>query len=480
VVNVTLRSGTNDWHGSAFEFHRNENIQARQVFASTKAPTTYNQFGGTLGGPIAKNKMFIFGDYQGSRDHLGQVNLRRIPSVPFRAGDFSAESEKVYDPLTGNPDGSGRTAFANNQIPNSRISPIAKSIVGFINQPTGPGQVNLDQNSVRIKNIDAFDVKYDWVVSDAGRLTVRYSYQEAEVLDCGLYGPNCGIYGGPRNNGLLGTGPARTQSPMISYSHIFSPTFIWEGRFGIVRNRNDAINADAGLKTSEEIGIPGVKIDEWTSGLTEIRINGFDRPVVGFSPSLPWARSVTFFGIVNNFTKTLGNHIVRFGMDVRRERNDLLQTQTFNPRGRFEFEQEQTGTLEDNSRGRANAFASFLLDRPDTNGRDIAVQFPARRELIWNWYAQDKWNVTPKLTLDIGLRWEAELASHPRFPGGYSNYNYFNNTLELAGIGSNDIANGVRDDWVGIAPRLGIVYRLNDKTVVRTGYGISYIPRRMG
>ena len=299
VVNVTLRSGTNDWHGSAFEFHRNENIQARQVFASTKAPTTYNQFGGTLGGPIAKNKMFIFGDYQGSRDHLGQVNLRRIPSVPFRAGDFSAESEKVYDPLTGNPDGSGRTAFTNNQIPNSRISPIAKSIVGFINQPTGPGQVNLDQNSVRIKNIDAFDVKYDWVVSDAGRLTVRYSYQEAEVIDCGLYGPNCGIYGGPRNNGFLGTGPARTQSPMISYSHIFSPAFIWEGRFGIVRNRNDAINADAGLKTSEEIGIPGVNIDEWTSGLTEIRINGFDRPVVGFSPSLPWARSVTFFGIVN-------------------------------------------------------------------------------------------------------------------------------------------------------------------------------------
>ncbi len=478
VVNVTLRSGTNNWHGSAFEFHRNENVQARQVFAATKAPTTYNQFGGTLGGPIAENKMFIFGDYQGSRDHLGQVNLRRIPNMPFRSGDFSGESRKVYDPLTGNPDGSGRTAFANNQIPDSRVSPISKRIIGFINPPTGSGRRNLDQNSVRIKNIDAFDVKYDWVVSDAGRLTVRYSYQEAEVLDCGLYGPNCGIYGGPRNNGFLGTGPARTQSPMISYSHIFSPTFIWEGRFGIVRNRNDAINADTGLKTSEEIGIPGVNIDEWTSGLTEIRINGFDRPVVGFSPSLPWARSVTFFGIVNNFTKTQGNHIIRFGMDIRRERNDLLQTQTFNPRGRFEFEQGQTGTREDSKRGIANSFASFLLDRPDEHGRDIAVQFPARRELTWNWYVQDKWNVTPKLTLDLGLRLEYDRASTPRFPGGFSNYNPFNNTLEQAGIGSIPLNMGVRNN-TGWGPRLGIAYRLNDKTVIRTGYGISYIPRRM-
>jgi len=482
VVNVTLRSGTNELHGSAFYFHRNENVQARQVFASTKAPTTYNQFGFTLGGPIKKDKMFIFGDYQGSRDHLGQVNLRRIPSNPFRAGDFSSESDRVYDPATGNAaTGEGRTPFANNQVPASRISPIANSMIGFLNPPNvagaQSGSPNLDQNSVRIKNIDAFDVKYDWIVSDAGRLTFRYSYQEAEVIDCGLYGPNCGIYGGPRNNGFLGTGPARTQSPMISYTHIFSPTFIWEGRFGIVRNRNDAINSDQGLRTSEEIGIPGVNIDEWTSGLSEVRINGFDRPVIGFSPSLPWARSVTFFGVVNNFTKTMNNHVIRFGMDVRRERNDLLQTQTFNPRGRFMFEQGQTGTPDDTNRGIANAFASFLLDQPNQSGRDIAVQFPARRELTWNFYVQDKWQFSQKLTLDLGLRYEYERASRPRFAGGYSNYNPDNNTLELNGIGANPFANGLGAS-PGLGPRLGLAYRLDDKTVIRTGYGISFIPRR--
>ncbi len=483
VVNVTLRSGTNQVHGSLFHFHRNENMQARQVFASGKAPTVYNQFGGTLGGPIKKDKMFLFGDFQASRDHLGTVAQPRIPTMPFRAGDFSAESARIYDPATGDSSGAGRTAFANNTIPTARISPIATAINGFISAPNRPGNAgdrNFEQSQVRVKNIDAFDLKYDWVVTDNGRFTLRYSRQEAEVTDCGIYGPNCGIYGGPYQGGFNGSGPATTQSPMVSYSQVFSPTFVWEGRFGIVRNRNDAINADQGLTTSADIGIPGVNISEWTSGLTDIRINGFDSPVVGFSPSLPWARSVTFFGITNNFTKTTGNHVIRFGFEMRRERNDLLQTQTFNPRGRFSFERGQTSTVEDTNRGIGNAMASFLLDVPNQFGRDIDVQFPTRRELIWAGYVQDKWQISPKLTMDLGLRWEKENASNPRFAGGYSNYNYLNNTLELNGIGGRPFDNGLQDANLGLGPRIGFAYRLDDKTVIRTGYGISYINRAMG
>ncbi len=487
VVNVTLRSGTNDFHGSVFAFHRNENAQARQVFATNKAHTVYNQFGFTAGGPIVKNKMFIFGDYQGSRDHLGEVELDRIPTSPFRIGDFSGESATIYDAATGDARGRGRTAFTNNIIPLDRISPISNAMVGFIPQPNRPGPIgsrNQEIPIVRIKNINAFDVKYDYVVSDAGRLTVRYSLQKATVTDCGLYGPNCGIYGGPRNNGFSGSGPARTQSPMISYSHVFSPTLVWEGRFGIVRNRNDAINADSGLRTAEEIGIPGVNVNEWTSGLSEVRIDGLDRPLVGFSPSLPWARSVTFFGITNNFTKTHGNHITRFGFEVRRERNDLLQTQTFNPRGRFTFSRGQTACAGDctgpnQSLGIANAFAAFLLDRPGGHGRDLDVQFPTRRELILAGYIQDKWQLSSKLTIDFGLRVERENPSRPRFAGSYSNYNPLTNALELNGIGGRPNDNGVRSD-LGWGPRIGISYRLNEKTVVRTGYGISFINRIMG
>ncbi len=487
VVNVTLRSGTNEFHGSAFAFHRNENAQARQVFATGKAHSVYNQFGFTAGGPIVKNKMFIFGDYQGSRDHLGEVELDRVPTVPFRSGDFSGEAATIYDPNTGDSTGAGRTAFTNNVVPDSRISSISRQMIDFTPLPNRGGSIgsrNQEIPIVRIKDINAFDVKYDYVVTDNGRLTVRYSRQEATVTDCGLYGPNCGIYGGPRNNGFSGSGPATTQSPMISYSQVFSPTFVWEGRFGMVRNRNDAINADSGLTTSQDIGIPGVNINEWTSGLSEVRIDGLDRPYVGFSPSLPWARSVTFFGITNNFTKTQGNHIIRFGFEVRRERNDLLQTQTFNPRGRFTFDQGQTGCRADcngpnTTQGIANAYAAFLLDQPDGHGRDLDVQFPTRRELIFASYIQDKWQVNSKLTMDLGLRLERENASNPRFAGNYSNYNPFTNSLELNGIGGRPNNNGVRND-LGWGPRFGIAYRLDEKTVIRTGYGISFINRIMG
>jgi len=371
--------------------------------------------------------------------------------------------------------------FANKQIPASRISPISSRILAFIPAPNinaPEGQINFDRNTTREKSLNAFDVKYDWVITDNDRLAVRYSFQKANVFDPGLYGPNGGIYGGPHGGGFSGSGPARTQSPGLTFSKVLSPTFVWESRFGIIRNRNDAINQDRGLKTNEEIGIRGANLDEWTSGLADIRISGYTTPLVGFSPSLPWARSVTSFGFVNNFSKTFSTHIVRFGMDIRRERNDLLQTQTFNPRGRFEYGSGQTGDAADTRRGFSNAFASFLMDVPNTSGRDLPIQFPTRRELNYNVYIQDKWQASPKLTIDLGLRYEIQKAGRPRFAGGYSNYNYFNNTLEIAGIGANPIDMGVNTNYDNFGPRAGIAYRLNERTVVRTGFGISFIPRR--
>jgi hypothetical protein len=478
VTNVTLRSGGNDFHGSLFHFHRNENIQARNTFGVTKAPTVYNQFGGTFGGRIIRDKLFFFGDYQGSRDHLGQVNRGNIPGAAFRNGDLTG-GNTIYDPATGTSAGVGRTAFPGNIIPSSRISPIARRILNFVPLPNlaaPEGQINFSQNSVRIKTLDQADGKVDWVMSDNDRLAVRYSIQKAVVDDPGLFGEG-GIYGGFRNGGFAGSGPARTQSAGITYSKVLNPTFVWESRIGVVRNRNDAINADRGINRSEEIGIRGANLDEWTSGLSEVRINGYSSPLVGFSPSLPWARSVTSFGIVNNFSKTFTKHIVRFGMDVRRERNDLLQTQTFNPRGRFDYAPAQTGDVADTRRNFANSFASFLLDVPNLSGRDLPFVFPARRELTWNFYFQDKWQLSSKLTLDFGLRYERERGSRPRFAGGFSNYNPANNTLELAGIGSVPI--NIADANNNFGPRFGIAYRVNDSTVVRTGYGISFYPRRM-
>ncbi len=478
VTNVTLKSGTNDFHGSLFEFHRDNRLQAKNVFASSVPHTVYNQFGGTFGGRVKKDKLFFFGDYQGSRDVLGNSNLPTIPTLPFRSGDLTESPTIIYDPSTGNPDGTGRTAFLNKQIPSNRISPIAQRILGFIPAPTRPGlNTNFEKPTSQSKVIDQFDTKIDYVIGANDRMFVRYSYQRANSFDPGLYGPNGGIYGGPHNSGFQGTGPSRNQSPGINYSHIFSPTLVTEVRFGIVRNYNEANNIDRGLTTSRDIGIPNVNLDDWSSGLTEIRVDGYDAPLVGFVNSLQWKRSVTNFDWVNNWTKTKGTHVIKWGFDLRRERQDLLQTQVFNPRGRFTFTAGPTSRNGDSQTGFGNSFAAFLLDQPNQIGRDLAIIFPARRNTIYNLYFQDKWQVTQKLTMDLGLRWEYWPSSTPHYPGGFSNYNYFNNTLELAGIGQipNDL--GIQNRPKSFAPRFGLAYRFNEKTVFRGGYGISYLPR---
>ena len=171
-------------------------------------------------------------------------------------------------------------------------------------------------------------------------------------------------------------------------------------------------------------------------------------------------------------------HIIRFGVDFRRERNDLLQTQSFNPRGRFEYGAGQTGDAGDTQRGFANSFASFLLDQPSRSGRDLPIQFPTRRERNINFYIQDKWQVSSRLTLDLGLRYEIQFSGRPRFAGGYSNYNPFNNTLGLAGLGDIPFDLGVKTHYTNFGPRIGLAYRPTEKWVVRSGFGISFIPRR--
>ena len=480
VVNVVMKSGTNDYHGSLFEYHRDSDLQARNVFASTVPHTVYNQFGGSAGGRIIRNKLFFFADYQGSRSLDGQIALPTIPTMPFRAGDLSAALPTIiYDPATGNPDGTGRQPFANSQIPTSRISPIATQYLSFLPPPNRPGlATNFQEATDQKKNIDQFDVKIDYVIGSRDRLFVRYLYQQATVTNPGLYGPGLGIYGGPSNSGFDATGPSRNQSPGITYSHIFSPTLIMEARFGIVRNRNSATNVDTGQNLSQKLGIANANLgDVWTSGLAEVFVNGYDTPMIGINGCLPWRRAVTNFNYVDTFTKTKGTHVIKWGFDIRRERQDLLQTPIFSPRGRFTFSPGPTSLNGNSATNFANSFAAFLLDQPSSVGRDLAIIFPTRRNTIYNLYFQDKWQVTQRLTVDLGLRWEYWPATTPEYPGGLSNYIPSNNTLQVAGEGSVPLNLGIKNHLLDFAPRLGVAYRLNEKTVLRAGYGLSYLPR---
>jgi Carboxypeptidase regulatory-like domain len=479
AVNVIMKSGTNSFHGSLFEYHSNNALQARNVFDTTGATphAVHNQFGASAGGHIIRDRLFYFADFQDSRDLVGQLATPTIPTMAMRTGNFAESPTVIYDPATGNTaTGANRTPFANQTIPDSRISSIFKQYMSFLPPPTTSGLANNVQVATdQSKDIDAIDTKIDFVISSSDRLFFRYSLSHINVTNPGLYGPGLGIYGGPSNGGFDATGPSLNQSPGINYNHIFSPTLVTELRLGVVRNRNDATNVDTGMNLNQKLGIPNGNLGSfWTEGLAEVFVNGYDTPMIGVNGCLPWRRSNTNFEVANNWTKTKGTHIVKWGFDGRYEQYFLLQTATYSPRGRFTFAPGPT-TLNASgiTNSFANSFASFVLDQPNSVGRDLEAVAPTRRTTILNLYFQDKWQVSSRLTVDLGARWEDWLPSHPQFPGGSSNYDPSNNTLLLAGLGKIPLNLGVKNYVRNVYPRLGFAYRLNDKTVVRGGFGMS-------
>ncbi|MBI4874175.1 MAG: TonB-dependent receptor [Acidobacteria bacterium] len=471
VVNVSFKSGTNEFHGSLFEFNRVSRTGARNTFASGKAVTTFNQFGGTLGGPIRKNKTFFFADYQGIRDRRGDFGRWTIPTQDFRAGNLTAATSTIYDPATGTADGRGRSPFAGSQIPAARISPLARKILGFIPAPVSPSiTYNYEKATVRSKDTESTDAKIDHKFSDNDTLMYRLSMQRATISDPAIYG----IYGGLK--GFAGTGKQPSYNTALNYTKIFSQKMIAEFRFGVMRYRNDAQQEAYGKKTSDEVGIRGVNLDEFTSGMTGVDIDGYSNPVVGFSASLPWVRAETNFDLVSNWTRLQGNHTLKVGVDIRRNRDDLQQTQTYSPRGSFRYRAGPTALNGDPRTSFGNSFAAFLLDLPNEVGRDLPGIFPTFRQTQLFTYVQDKWQVSPKLTLDFGLRHELYVPPTAQWPGGFSNYNPDTNSLELAGLGSIPKNMGLQNDFRNFAPRVGVAYRMNQLTVIRGGYGVTVDP----
>ncbi len=473
VTNVILKSGTNNWHGSVFEFNKVAALASKNYFLLKTPPLTYNLFGGTFGGRIIRNKMFFFGDYQGLRDResaaAGNITM---PTVAYRNGDFTAASTKIYDPNTGAADGTGRTAFPNNLIPANRISPIATKILSFLPAPILPGfSGNYPYSVNQAKDTNQFDTKIDYQINANNSLVFRYSYQEPKITVPPVYG----IIGGPGNGAFAGTGTSRSQSPGLSFTHVFGPSLITETRFGISRVRNDVSQTDYGKTTARDIGIGGANIDGWSSGMSSIVINGYDSPMVGYSASEPWRRSQTNFQITHSWTKLRGNHTFKWGTDITRVRNDLLQTQTFDPRGKFLFANGQTSTP-GQANSSANAFAGFLLDVPNQVGRDLYVEFPTIRQSYYYFFGQDKWQVSRKLTVDIGLRYELWPAATSHYNAQFVNYNPSNNSLLIGGVGGNPKNLGIQASK-HFVPRLGAAYRVNEKTVVRAAFGISYLFR---
>ena len=506
VTNVILKSGTNAFHGAAYEFNRISALAAVPFFQNTsitpKASTTYNYYGGDVGGPILRNKLFFFGDILRIDDSRGKFDNLTVPRDDFRGGNFQAVAPAtcaasnvgctIYDPYqttdathatlaldaSGNPipvAPASRTTFPSNIIPASRFSPLALKILALVphtDVPTPGLSSNYQQTTRFLKNTTAFDSKFDFNRKDNDRFAFRFSRAVQSLNDQPIFG----LAGGPKGGGFQGTGEQHIQSGALNHTHVFSPSLIAETRVGVSHYRNVARNSDYGSKASDALGITGANLDAFTSGLTGIDIqNGFSSPMVGYSASLPWDRGETNINAVTNWTKIHRNHTFKWGVDVRRLRDDLVQAQTFSPRGVFRFGTSTTATPT-SATSRGNNFAAFLIDAPTEVGRDISVISGSWRETEFFSYGQDKWQPTSKLTLDVGLRWELYFPPTPQHSGGYSNYDPTNNTLVLAGIGGNPLNLGRDTYYHYFAPRFGLAYRFTDKFVLRGGFGISYEP----
>lgn len=502
VTNVTLKSGTNAFHGSAFEFLQNSAANARSYFGGPLGHLAYNYYGGSIGGPIIKDKLFFFGDYLRTSDHEAVSNTFTIPPpsfyTPNAAGfiDLSPSLRldnqnrvvgQVYDPATGDGSAAGpRTKFANNQIPFSRVNPVSLAILQALGKVAQPNQNvanvgsptnNFLNNLPFTKGSDSFDVKLDYALNEANHLSGRYSFQRVLTYQAPAFGA---FLGGPAGGGFEAKGNQKSYSTGLNYDHIFSSSLFTEFRFGVAHLLNNAQPTDYGSSDATTLGVPGVNIggQPFTSGQVGITLNGgFSNPLIGYSASVPWIRAEANIDVVNNWTKVIRNHTVKAGVDLRRVRDDLLQDQTFSPRGVYTFSEAQTSDATAGGRTDvANDVASFLLDVPSSAGRDLNTFFPAYRQYWFFAFASDKWNVTQKLTLDLGLRWEFYPPATPKIPGGFSNYDPGTNSLVLAGIGGNPQNLGLHTQFKHFAPRTGFAYRATEQTVVRGGFGISFTP----
>lgn len=481
VTNVTFKSGTNQFKGTAFAFGNTEATVAKDPFSSLPSvpPTKYLQSGFTLGGPIQHNRLFFFGDFVRTFDDSGRITRADLPEAAFRSGDFSAASTIIYDPATGNPDGTGRTPFPGNRIPASRISPIAQRILANIPLPNLAGVplggTNYETPYVREKRTNQGDIKITSQLSPGNNLSVRYSYQNPKTFDPATFG----IYGGIKSFAGFGTNP--TQNAAANYNRIWSSSLVQEVRLGMSYYHNEARSEADGLNTAEEIGIRGVNLNRFSSGISTIDVSGYNSHLVGYSASLPWDRSERTWTAATTVTKLAGNHTVKFGGDFRYNRDFLLQVQdNGGPRGIFRFRSATTATPSDSAaqNGFANAFASFLLDAPQSIGRDLITDIdPGTRHSGVFSYVQDKWQVRPNVTLDLGLRHEyytplVGLSDR----GGLSNYDPTNNTLRVAGYSQVPANLGVKSYWKNFNPRTGVSWRITPDNVLRAGYGVSTTP----
>jgi hypothetical protein len=460
VVNLTIRSGTNQYSGSLFEYHRDDALNARNFFSATKFPFSSDQFGGTLGGPILRNKIFFFGDYQRFTQDQGRTFLFTVPTPEMRRGDLSAITNGIYDPLTGQP-------FAGNVIPAGRINPIARQVADIFPVPNRPGLVdNYIENNVLTQTVNAFDIRGDLNLDTWGSVFGRYS-RSARTFDDPPPG-NEFIQEGNRSENV-------NFNAVGGHTHSFSSTKLNEFRVGVNKYDLSQFGYDFGINKNNELGLANGNVagHPYTSGIARFDIPGFRQTgSAGFTNSV---RIGTTIQLSDNFTWVAGRHSLKFGGDTRFITSTLTNPQTA-PRGRFRFNANVTSNR--GASGTGHPWASFLLGYPAGLDRDFVDTYPEVLINFVGFFAQDDFRVSRNLTLNLGLRWDV-LTTPIDKNNRQTNFNPQDGLIYAAT--DEDRGPLTTNFYGGWAPRLGVAWSPDDgRTAVRGAYGISYYRDNFG
>jgi hypothetical protein len=492
VIAASTKSGGNEVHGGGFWFRRDSNGAARDPFAQALPIagtngryipfTLWNQFGGSLGGPIQKDKTFFFGDYQGTRQRNGGSLLTRVPTAAERRGDLSGLPGTIFNPCT-NGDCNGplasRQQFPGNVIPASLLSPQALNLLKFIplpNIPSATGAVpNYAASGVGIVRNDSFDVRIDRYQSEKMHMFGRYSFLQVPQTVPGAFGFDAG---GPAfaTSAFAGAASLRDQSIAYGLDYVIRPDWLADFRFGFFRYRVFVNPNGLGTSPAKDAGIPGLNVDNYyTSGMPAFTLNGTGGFQFGYSLGVnscncPLNEQENEFQWVGNTTHIHGNHAIKFGADYRFQQNLRVPSDSHRS-GQLTFDQTTT----QGPNGGGLSLASFLLGQVNSFTRYVSNSTEAaeRQKRLFT-YIQDTWRITPKLTVNYGVRWEIYFPQYvnAKDNGGFQSLS----TGEVLIAGQNGIGlNGnVKTAFTHFAPRIGISYEVAPKTVVRTGYGRSY------
>ncbi len=484
VVSVVTKSGSNDFHGSAFEFLQRDRFQARNPFSQPDKPNPItgkvlplnkrDQFGGSVGGPIEKNKWFFFADYQGTRSTQGGSKLLTVPNAASRNGDFSAYGVNIYDPAAGAP--GSRPQFGGNVIPSARLSPQALKILALIPLPNAPGSVNGTRDNYiaqgsELFNNDSFDVRLDGRLSSSINTFVRYSFARFD-----LNGPTAfGTGGGAELVSLGGNSKVRNHSVALGADYTLNAKTVLDVRFGFFKYGVDVLPFDFGTTPAKDAGIPGLNLDDFSSGLPALYMRG-GAADMNFGSGLgvnrcncPLAEHEKQAQIVSNLTRLAGNHTIKFGIDIRRAYNLRVPSDSHRAGELYFNEQGTAGPT-----GGGLGLATFLLGNTSSMNRYVSPNTNAR-ERQWRqfYYVQDTWRATPKFTLNYGIRADILSPQTVNEAGNGGWVDIHAGEIRVGGVGDIDLAGNVKNK-INWAPRLGITYQVNPKTVVRAGYGRSY------